>query len=1071
MRRTLAAMSVFVLFLSSAGCAQDAAAPPAAADRFKSTVLTANLEEPLVDGKNVVWCAAFQRADAPAFEKRIEFAVPFEPSDNRYEFATVPVKGFGFTVRSPNRAELLKQVILYGGARDPIVELKTTVPDDRLILAVIEPRETLAETVAAVMEQLKDNEPVDLDKQGIGEVVLPMFDLDIARAARRVVFQLGKQSDRPVAEEAMRWYADYDVAFFSDPFLVVLLRKGEEKPYFAMWVADPEALLRSPTHFPYAEIGRFSDGLARVSSVMTRGYFGTCVGKCGYIDRTGRLVIPLTFADAGAFDGGVAPAAVIREDAAKDPDANTGPGLDPNVVVWGLIGKDGKWVMKPQFGRLRDFHEGLAAATKAPPLRKADEEKAAEDETDEAWGFIDRKGEWVVPPQYKEAEDFSGGVALVETAGGKKGYVDRAGRLLGGTVFDEVRPFAGGAAAVCANKGWGFINPRGGFIAKPRFFVVGDFGVEGVAAVMVMEGAKWGLLNIKGEFVVEPQFDDISEFHGGLAGVALNGKYGFIDASGKLAVKPEYDSAFDFDDGVALVSKGDAQQLIDATGRVVGVIPRGYDIYQTFAHGLAMFKTDDKLAVIDRTGRILVELEGGDLNHVDEETGAMSLTGRAQSGFIDPNGTWVIDRQFGIARDFSEGLAAVEVKGKWGYIDRGGRVVIQPQFKRAKDFSEGLAAVAVVEGEDCLWGFINKTGRVVIPPRYADTGDFSEGLAAVELKEKQPAGWAYVDKTGLVVIEPQFTFAERFRDGKARVGSEKGSLVDRSGKAMDDPIPSEGRPLVDGRVAVYATNWMWGFADAQGRVAIEPLYKEVGDFAEKAAPVKVWDRWGFIDPEGRVLVKPQYGAAWSFCEGLAAAQLDGNWGFLDREFKWAVKPEFDSVRSFREGRAAVSRDGRWFHIDKTGRAISAEEFGNVGDFHEGLAVADPVRPGVVVLPGGKAVPVDGLEELEGVSEGLAWIRTAAGIGCMDMTGEWVLPPRFEDARGFSNGLAAVRIKGKWGYIDRAGRMVIAPRFAFAGMFVDGIAGVGIGGGVYDADSDRWGLIDRTGKFLTTAGGD
>jgi len=48
-----------------------------------------------------------------------------------------------------------------------------------------------------------------------------------------------------------------------------------------------------------------------------------------------------------------------------------------------------------------------------------------------------------------------------------------------------------------------------------------------------------------------------------------------------------------------------------------------------------------------------------------------------------------------MASRFSDGLASVNVRGKFGYIDRNGNFVIEPQFDAADSFSEGLALVLI----------------------------------------------------------------------------------------------------------------------------------------------------------------------------------------------------------------------------------------------------------------------------------------------------------------------------------------------------------------------------------------
>lgn len=53
----------------------------------------------------------------------------------------------------------------------------------------------------------------------------------------------------------------------------------------------------------------------------------------------------------------------------------------------------------------------------------------------------------------------------------------------------------------------------------------------------------------------------------------------------------------------------------------------------------------------------------------------------------------MIALRYDSARDFEEGLAAVQQNDKWGFIDRTGKIVIAPQYDDAFGFSEGLANV------------------------------------------------------------------------------------------------------------------------------------------------------------------------------------------------------------------------------------------------------------------------------------------------------------------------------------------------------------------------------------------
>jgi hypothetical protein len=79
------------------------------------------------------------------------------------------------------------------------------------------------------------------------------------------------------------------------------------------------------------------------------------------------------------------------------------------------------------------------------------------------------------------------------------------------------------------------------------------------------------------------------------------------------------------------------------------------------------------------------------------------------------------------AHGFSEGLAAVEVNGKWGFIDRTGVLRIKPIFSEALAFQNGLAIVVRITGPGGgivapglsithvagTWGYINRRGGYV----------------------------------------------------------------------------------------------------------------------------------------------------------------------------------------------------------------------------------------------------------------------------------------------------------------------------------------------------------------------
>lgn len=117
--------------------------------------------------------------------------------------------------------------------------------------------------------------------------------------------------------------------------------------------------------------------------------------------------------------------------------------------------------------------------------------------------------------------------------------------------------------------------------------------------------------------------------------------------------------------------------------------------------------------------------------------------------------TEVIPCKYDEVWSFSEGLAVVELDGKWGYIDKTGEEVVPFKYDQVWDFSDGLALVAVENGKDeygtqiYKYGYIDKTGKEVVPCKYDWAETFSEGLAAVELDGK----WGFIAVSGTAAPE------------------------------------------------------------------------------------------------------------------------------------------------------------------------------------------------------------------------------------------------------------------------------------------------------------------------------
>ncbi|HBK98560.1 MAG TPA: hypothetical protein DD001_15185 [Microcoleaceae bacterium UBA10368] len=455
------------------------------------------------------------------------------------------------------------------------------------------------------------------------------------------------------------------------------------------------------------------------------------------------------------------------------------------------------------------------------------------------YGFINKKGQYVVPPQFDTTfYSFSEGLAVVEREG-EHGYVDQTGKIVIPLKCESVTwNFSEGLARAILKRGdkIGYIDKTGNYVIPPQFDDAEDFA-GGLAVVKIKDKHgydQYGYIDKKGKYAIQPQFDYATRFNLGLALVEIRNdktainKYGLIDKTGKYRLKPSFDYIQDpdsqgisalvaeFKEGLMRVGvvdescpkKNDTSDyvkkkfgFIDRTGKIV--IPLKFESVGDFYNGraVALFRTgttakscDDrggKYGYIDRTGEVVIPPQFDEASDFSE--GLAVVTMGEKSGYIDVSGNLVIP--FGGSK-FSEGLASVRASDSKlvGYIDKTGKFVISPRFYSAYEFENGLADVEAMNGKR---GLIDKTGKYVIEPKFETYTTFSEGLAIVGVRENGEQKYGYVDQTGKIVIEPQFERAGFFDQGLAVVGVKTEVKVQKdceNAECNNQSQPSEPSP-------------------------------------------------------------------------------------------------------------------------------------------------------------------------------------------------------------------------------------------------------------------------------------
>jgi ankyrin repeat protein len=154
----------------------------------------------------------------------------------------------------------------------------------------------------------------------------------------------------------------------------------------------------------FAKVEPFSEGLA---AVCEHGK-GT-MNHCGYINASGAFVIPPKYYATASFSEGLGAVDVYFDK--KDP----GTGI---FGACGYVDRTGKAVIPLQFANCGKFSEGLAGVTIAGFK----------------FGYIDKEGRWVIPPNMQGSpQPFTGGFAQVWVQGifsGEYKWIDRSGNIV-----------------------------------------------------------------------------------------------------------------------------------------------------------------------------------------------------------------------------------------------------------------------------------------------------------------------------------------------------------------------------------------------------------------------------------------------------------------------------------------------------------------------------------------------------------------------------------------------------------------------------------------------------------------
>lgn len=251
----------------------------------------------------------------------------------------------------------------------------------------------------------------------------------------------------------------------------------------------------------YTEIEEYSDGLAIVGKD----------GKYGYIDENGTIIIPVKYNSAFTFSDGLA--------------------LVKNEDSFFYIDKTGKVVVKANYKKALPFKEGLA-----PVINHNNKV-----------GFINKKGELIIPFKYDNYYDnvtsnsflremisnvnqFSEGLVAVrkemvknDKIIAKYGFIDRKGNTVIPFIYDDAESFKNNLSRVILNGREGYIDRKGKEVIPVIYKALNQPESFSEGLVNINNGDKWGYLSRHGETIIPFRYDKAGPFENGMASVEKDG--------------------------------------------------------------------------------------------------------------------------------------------------------------------------------------------------------------------------------------------------------------------------------------------------------------------------------------------------------------------------------------------------------------------------------------------------------------------------------------------------------------------------------------------------------------------
>ncbi|MDF2789940.1 MAG: repeat-containing protein [Neobacillus sp.] len=341
-------------------------------------------------------------------------------------------------------------------------------------------------------------------------------------------------------------------------------------------------------------------------------------GKWGYINEKGTFVLPSKYEMARDFQ-------------------ENGLAIIQLNNLTGIINTDGYFIVKPKYETISPFSEGRATAIDDKGFKVLDESgkeitskaysfigdykegRAVAANTNEngeyLYGYLNKRGNEVIPLSYENASDFQDGKALVKMKDGNYALINLNGKVLYSYSYPFVDDYGEGMLAFRkSNDGkWGYMDESGKVLIEPQFMGTQPFVEE--KAIVNVENNHYGLIDRQGKYIIKPQYSsliNLGEDRYALGKAQdperpyLFQRYAIADANGHIYTGFIYNGVSNYKDGIASAYNDEMTFFIDQRGQRMDHLPKVQGS-GTLAYDKSLIKGDIDLRILyfDKKGKLI----------------------------------------------------------------------------------------------------------------------------------------------------------------------------------------------------------------------------------------------------------------------------------------------------------------------------------------------------------------------------------------------------------------------------------------------------------------------------------